>query len=296
MRMFKPTFAATTLGTLLLGASCTLITDVDRTKIPTDSSAGTAGTGTGGTAGSGSGGDAGDGSGGSPEGGNGATGGNSGSGGTGGDAGAGGSGEPVEACTRATGSFTLDPPVQIADGDTFTIEDGANEPVVFELNCEGSSVCSRGDGEDVAGVAEGNIDVLFDGAGDHASIAQAMVDAINGVADELGVTAALDTGGGSDGAGGAGGENGMGSGGSPDGAGAGGAGSEPTAGPAVVMLTNDSFGALGNVPLADSVGNPYFHRSGMQGGEAVACSQSPTLCADDAACAGTCDTDSQLCE
>src|SRR5687768_16549530 len=98
MPMFKPTFAAATLGTLLAAASCTLITDVDRTKIPTDSSGGTSGSGGtdgGGKAGSGSGGDTGDGTSGR-------------SAGQAGDTGSGGTaGNPVS-CSKATGTITLD--------------------------------------------------------------------------------------------------------------------------------------------------------------------------------------------
>jgi len=56
MRMLNPSLAVVSLLGFLTAASCTLITDVDRTKIPTDAGAhagepGSGGTGTGGGAG-----------------------------------------------------------------------------------------------------------------------------------------------------------------------------------------------------------------------------------------------------
>src|SRR5512144_1392329 len=111
MRTINPSLALASLVGFLTAASCTLITDVDRTKIPTDAGAeggspGTGGTGaTGGTSATGG------------TGGTGATGGtgeagqtNAGAGGTmssGGSSGTGGGAgmAPVtEVCTRATGT------------------------------------------------------------------------------------------------------------------------------------------------------------------------------------------------
>jgi hypothetical protein len=310
MRTFKPNFPLATLGTLFLAASCTLITDVDRTKIPTDASGGTAGTsgGTGGSSGSGSGGDAGDGSGGMPEGGSGGKGGNGGSSGStsgssgsgaSGDAGASGAGGAASECIKSSGIITLGPDTFLADGDTFTLGDGVNDPVVFEFELA----------SDNDGVRDGNLQIVFTGTEGEATLAVLIAAAINDVGEELMITASAE-GNGNNGGGGEGGEGGGGSGGAGDGGAdsgeagaadspAGGSGGEPPEPPrsdAMVALENEAYGDLGDVDIRDTVGNPNFTHTGMEGGAAVACGESPTLCDDDADCATTCDTDTSLCE
>ncbi|HEY3500395.1 MAG TPA: hypothetical protein VGK73_37140 [Polyangiaceae bacterium] len=300
--MFKPTFAAATLGTLLAAASCTLITDVDRTKIPTDTSGGTSGsggTGSAGKAGSGSGGDAGDGT-------------SGGSAGQAGDTGSGGTGGNPVTCSKATGTITLEPSTFLANGDKLTIGDGVHDPVVFEFDLNDD------------GVADGNVPIVFDGTENEAQLAVLIADAIN-AAEDLDVSASAEgfSGGeGGQGGQGAGGEagaaangeagavaSGGGEGGAPGSAGAesagapaasGGQGGDDTAPPAptaaFVELTNDAYGELGNVTISDTVGNPNFKRSGLSGGDAHNCDQLPTLCADDSDCSATCNTETSLCE
>jgi hypothetical protein len=302
--MFKPTFALATLGTMLAVASCTLITDVDRTKIPTEAGAGTSGSGgsgggSGGTSGGGSGGDAGDGSGGTPEGGS-DSGGSSGKGGSSGGAGeageagssgAGGSGGAPVSCAKATGSISIIPSAEvpvtnIADGDTFTLRDGVNDPVVFEF-----------DFATQPGVTDGRIAIAFDGSEDEAGLAGLIETAINAQTTTLGITANFEGNDSGNGGAGAGGEGGTpGAAGAPDGMSGGAAGS-PGFGPgAVITLVNDAYGALGNQKVDDTVGNPNFKNQDMTGGDAVSCDLSPTMCDGDEDCATSCNTDIDLCE
>jgi hypothetical protein len=316
MRMFKPTFALATLGTTLLAASCTLITDVDRTKIPTDAGAGTSGSGgsgagggSAGSSGSGSGGDAGDGSGGTPEGGNdsggssgkgsGGSGGRAGEGGEAGEAGSsgsGGSGGAPVSCEKATGSISLIPtavtPITyIADGDTFTLRDGVNDPVVFEFDLASAP-----------GVGADHVAIPFTGVEDEAAFATLIADAINDQLTTLGITATFEggeSGGGEAGAGGesGGGEAGAGGSGGAGTGGNGGSGGSAGFGPgAVIALVNDAYGSLGNQEIDDRVGNPNFKNQDMAGGESVSCDLTPTLCNGDEDCATSCNATISLCE
>ena len=318
MRTFKPTFAFATLGTTLLAASCTLITDVDRTKIPTDSGAGTAGTG-GSSAGSSSGssGDAGESSGGAPEagaggtsnGGSGSSGdageggtGTSGSSNVGGEAGSGGSSSVTPMCAKAGGSLSLAPGTFLSDGETLILRDGVNR-IEFEFDCFASSICTGLNGAaPTDGVEDGNVAIAFDGTEDQVGLATKIRDAIN-LAQQNGditITAVFDDGGtdpgaagaSGEGAGGAGGEAGA-IGGAPSG-GTGGSGGQPTT--AVITLTNDRYGSLGNQKIDDGVGNGNFSNQDMKGGVAVSCDQRPTLCDEDADCDSSCDVDVNLCE
>jgi hypothetical protein len=308
MRIFKPTFALASLGTTLALASCTLITDVDRTKIPTDAGAGTAGTGGGGgTGGSsgGSGGDAGDGSGGTPEGGSDGSGGkgmsgSSGAGGAGGDAGSSGqggsAGAPVS-CEKATGSISLAPQTFLSDGDTLTLRDGVNDAVVFEFDLATAQ-----------GVSDDNVAIDFDGTEDEAGLAQLIAAAINAQSASLLITAEVEGGGGNgSGEGGAGGDSGSagasgGETGGESGAGAGGAGTAGSGGTGgtgatvVIALTHDAYGSLGNQKIDDTVGNPNFVNRDLTGGDSVGCDLTPTICNGDEDCAGSCDTGVNFCE
>jgi hypothetical protein len=304
MRTLKPTLALASLVGFFTAASCTLITDVDRTKIPTDTgpAAGAPGTGgmsggggtTGGTSGSsgeggqnptgGTGGGAGETSGGT--GGNtGATGGTGGTGG--GTGGTGGTGAVTAVCDQAEGTITLAPLTFLSDGDTFTLSDGVNAKVVFEFDLTG-------------GVASGHKAIAFDGSEDQFGLASLIAQAINGEGTDLFITAKFREAGGSGGdgaAGAAGATNAAGgapgaAGGAPGTSGGGGEAGTPAVNPATdtahVDLVNDLSGALGNVRITDTVGNPNFQTTGMAGGKAVACG-SPASCSGDAECAsGNC--------
>jgi hypothetical protein len=283
MRMLNPSLAAVSLLGFLTAASCTLITDVDRTKIPTDAGAPTGGMGaTGGT--SGDSGMAGVGNeGGSEQGGTGGTG--QGGGGTGGSsagtggtsAGTGGTGTPTEVCDKATGRITVGEGTLIAaTGDTFSVSDGINAPVTFEFRLTG-----EGDSPD-------NQTISFTGTPTEAELAIKIANAINDASD-LDVTATtsavLPSGGGE---GGAGGESGAAGNAGATGAGIGGEGGAATTPPAhsteTVNIVNNRAGARGNQKLTDTIGNPNFKVSGMSGGNAVVCGEA-ALCNDDSECA-----------
>lgn len=287
MRTLNPSLALASLVGFLAAVSCTLITDVDRTKIPTDAGAeggspgtgGTSGTGgtgeTGGTGGTSMGGEAGQNpsSGGSA----GTTGGKGGSSGKGGStAGSGGSMHPTEVCKQPTGSITLKPMTLFADGDTITLHDGVNHGTVFEMDLDTKP-----------GVASGNWAIVFNGREDQYGLASLIRDAINQAHQDgtlriaattsftyLESGATGDAGGG--GAPAAGGASNGGEAGAPD-----------LTLPAVIQLTNDLAGDRGNLNITETAGNPNFSVSGMSGGEAVACSK-PTSCSSNAECSGTC--------
>ncbi|HTQ08103.1 MAG TPA: hypothetical protein VMI54_29820 [Polyangiaceae bacterium] len=304
MRTLNPSLALASLVGFLTAASCTLITDVDRTKIPTDAGAeagapGTGGTtatgGTGGTAGmetggtTETGGGAGMGEAGQPAAGNGGNAGESGSSGTGGSGGTGepgtggGAGAPpvTPVCEQATGSIKLAPNTFFSDQDTFSIGDGVNPVVVFEFDFDGT-------------VAAGHVAIKLTGS-DQFENASLITDAINGerAKKTLLVKATFETppmiGGGEAGAagasaGGAGGENNGGAGTTPS-------MPDPTA-TAVIDLVNDLSGALGNVTInrtkssaiGQGVGNGNFKVSGMKGGLAVDCA-SAASCKTGSECA-----------
>lgn len=292
--MLNPSLAVVSFLGFLTAASCTLITDVDRTKIPTDAGVPQAGEpgmgGTGGGAGeTGRGGTVNRGGTG-----NGATGGDSGASGSGaesggggtspgigGDSGAGGAIPVAEVCDKATGTLTVGLGTLIGDGDTFTIGDGINPKVVFTFDWTGAGSPITGD----------NV-ITFSGQPTEAEIAVMIRDAINAAAD-LDVTATTTAGGGSNGNGGQGGESGASSGGGGEG------GATAPSGPMAetVNLVNDHAGARGNVKITDTLGNPNFKVAGMSGGSAVACSGDAS-CSSDEECdsARTCNTTSHLCE
>ena len=288
MRMLNSSLAVASLLGFFTAASCTLITDVDRTKIPTDAGAHAGETGTGGTGGTGgttggTGGGAGDtgmagvgaegGTGGTSQGGTGGTS----QGGTGGsNAGTGGTSNPTPACDHATGRITVGEGTFISNGETFTVSDGLGDAVTFEFAYAGASA------------ADGNVEIAFDGEPTPAEFAVKITNAINRVTN-FGVTASTSAEAPS-GAGGAGGAAGEGGAAGNSGATNGGAGGEggvviapPPSGPQTVELLNDRAGALGNVKLKDTVGNPNFKVSGMSGGNAVLCDED-ALCDSDAEC------------
>ncbi len=274
MRTLNPSLALASLVGFLTAASCTLITDVDRTKIPTDAGAEGGSPGTGGSGGKGG------------SSGKGGTGGDSGSGGTGG--GTGGTGMVTKACDKAEGTITLNPGVLFADGDTITLGDGVNDNVVFELDLASDQ-----------GVSGDNKGIDFDGTEDNVALATAIADAINGQDENLRVIAAIAAPSLS-GAGGAAGAAGSGQGGGGDGqggasGGAAGSGGGPLIpGTVEISLSNEFAGALGNVRIRDSVGNPNFSVSGMAGGKSVEC-DAESLCTDGAECAsGECG-DNSMC-
>jgi hypothetical protein len=184
----------------------------------------------------------------------------------------------------------------MVDGENFEVGDGANDPVVFEFDLNGS------------GVTGGNVAIVFTGSEDHVALAALVEAAINGVGTTLGVTASFEGngGGGEGGASGAsnggaenaGADNGGAESGAPSTSGAqnGGTGGGSGSSAAVVTLVNDSYGSLGNVAIVERAGNPGFKRAGMSGGAAVQCAERPTLCNDDGDCDSTCDTGAKLCE
>jgi hypothetical protein len=274
MRTLNPSLALASLVGFLAAASCTLITDVDRTKIPTDAGAeggspgtgGTGGTGgtteTGGTGGTGTGGEAGQGTGGS----------------TGGGA---GMGQPTPVCTQATGSLTIKPMTYFADGDTFTLNDGVNAAVVFEFDLDTSE-----------GVRSGNVAVPFTATDNQFQVATTIVRIIkqehtDGKLRIQAVNSTTSTAATSDGEAGASGSAGTPGEGT---AGQGGQGGMNLDESALIHLTNDLAGARGNQKIKDTVGNPGFVPAGMSGGEAVACG-SPASCTSDEECSTSCGDD-----
>jgi hypothetical protein len=283
MRMFNPSLAAASLLGFLTAASCTLITDVDRTKIPTDAGAPAGGMGaTGGTAGDssmagvGNEGGADQGTGGTGQGGGtGGTGQGGGAGGT--SAGTGGTGTPTEVCDNATGRITVgEGTLFAATGDTFTVSDGLNDAVTFEFQLTGQTA-------DASHVA-----IPFDGTENEAGLAVLIANAINDASD-LDVTASTSaTAPGGGGEGGAGGESGATGNAGATGGGVGGESGAGTAAPVhsteTVNLVNDRAGARGNQKVTDTIGNPNFKVSGMSGGSAVICTED-ALCNDDSECA-----------
>jgi len=291
MRTLNPSLALASLVGFLTAASCTLITDVDRTKIPTDAGTqaegGSGGTGgsTGGTSTGGTSGDAGAGATGGSKAGSSGSGGSSGTGTMGGSSGSGGA--PAEVCTPASGKITVKPVTFLSDGDTLTLGDGVNTKVVFEFELETGSAGANG-------VAGSHTPVTFNGTEDNFGLATIITDAINAQHDagNLLITATMPNAGGNGSAGASGADNG-GQGGAETGGG--GQGGVPTAPPptgnAVITLVNDSAGALGNVKITDTVGNPNLTTSGMSGGIAVACSTA-TICKSADECASEDCTDS----
>ncbi len=296
MRTLNPSFALASLVGFLAAVSCTLITDVDRTKIPTDAGAeggspgtgGTAGTGgtiaTGGTGGStggtSMGGEAGQtpGSGGST----GATGGKGGSSGTGGNTGGKGGtgGSPAtEVCAQATGSITLKPNTLFADGDTITLNDGVNPALVFEMDLDTKP-----------GVASGNQAIAFNGRENHYGLAALIRDAIRSAHTDGTLRINATTSFTYEDSGAAGGGGAPGAAGTNNGNGGEGGAVDLTI-PAVIDLTNDLAGARGNQRIKTTAGNPNFSVSGMGNGKAVACTQ-PASCNADSECgSGSCGDD-----
>jgi len=303
MRMLNPSLAVVSLLGFLTAASCTLITDVDRTKIPTDAGVAQAGEpGSGGTGTGGGAGETGNGGTGNKAGtGNGATGGTeAGSGGGGGadggmggtnagaagvnEAGTGGTTTPTEACDKATGSLTFGLNTFIGDGETFALGDGVHSKVTFTFDWDDG-------GTPITGA---NV-IHFSGTPTTAELAVLVTDAIN-AASGLDVTASTSAaGGGSNGNGGAGGESGA-TGATSGGQGGEGTGTPPAPKAEIVELVNQHAGERGNVTITEKLGNPNFKVSGMSGGNAVACSGDAS-CSSDAECdsARTCGT-SHLCE
>jgi len=310
MRTLNPSLALTSLVGFLTAASCTLITDVDRTKIPTDAGAeagapgsggttesggtggtaqtgGTGGTDTGGTAGTG--GEAGQ----NPTGGTGGESG-AGTGATGGTSGTAGGGPVTPVCTPATGTITLAPMTFFSDKDSFSIGDGINDAVVFELDLNGN------------GVTSGHVAIPFDGTENQFGLAALITTAINDqrTAGALLVKATfaeapVNNGGGEGGAAGAAGS-------AAGGADNGGAATSPTSpDPATdtahIALKNDLAGALGNVKINRSkssaigqgVGNGNFKTTGMSGGDAVACASAASCSTDDECASNQCGSDSK---
>jgi len=76
----------------------------------------------------------------------------------------------------ATGSITVIAGSDLVDGETFTLDDGVNNPVVFEFNSSG-------------GVTGSNVAVTFTGGSTATQVRDAIISAINGVASGLAITA-----------------------------------------------------------------------------------------------------------
>jgi hypothetical protein len=277
----NPTLALASLVGFLTAASCTLITDVDRTKIPTDAGPEGGAPGTGGTGGTGG------------KGGGSGKGGSSGAGTGGSTGGSGGTGVVTPDCHHAEGSITVGPdPLYFDDGDTITIGDGINPPVVFELDLQNSGL-----------EVSSHKPIDFDGTENNLELVALIHAAINNQGNNLRVGAVIVSASqsGSGGAAGAAGSAGNGQGGGGDGqggasggtAGAGGEGPIPP-GALRIELSNDYAGALGNVRIKETAGNPNLKVAGMSGGNSVAC-DSESSCTDGDECAsGECGDD-KLC-
>lgn len=122
------------------------------------------------------------------------------------------------AAVAATGSITAVGGASLVDGETFTLNDGANSPTIFEFDSGG-------------GVTGGHTAVSFTGGDSAATVAASIRAAINGVGAGLAITAAAPIG-------------------------------------AVVGLTNDATGTLGNHAITETVANGGFTVTGMSGGAA----------------------------
>lgn len=107
----------------------------------------------------------------------------------------------------------------LVDGETFTLNDGANPAVVFEFDSNGI-------------VVPGNVPVPFTALDTAATVQASIIAAVNGAPGPLNITAS---------------------------AGAG----------TLVVLVNDFFGPVGNVPILEAVANPAFVVAGMAGGVAL---------------------------
>jgi len=121
-------------------------------------------------------------------------------------------GEPARGTIQAVAGS------QLVDTETFTLDDGANPADVFEFDSGG-------------GVTGGNIAVAFTGGDDAATVAAAIIAAINGVAGTLLIVARLAPG-----------------------------------STTLIDLTNETGGVVGNVPSSDTVANVAFVVTGMAGG------------------------------
>ena len=164
-----------------------------------------------------------------------------------------------------------------------------NKKVVFEFTQDATSVLS------------GHKAIVFDGTEDSPGIASLIADAINAqeTAGKLGITASISSAVSLGGAGASGASNGGASNGgatnggvSNGGAGEGGGGViAPPPGTGLVTLTNDLAGALGNVKITDTVGNPNLTTSGMSGGKAVACGSAASCKSPDECASEDCGTD-----
>jgi hypothetical protein len=306
MRMFNPHFVLVSALGLLTAASCTLITDVDRKKIPPPdtspeggqgASGGSAGKGgSGGTGGSGgdagdgaqggSGGSSGDRAGGAGE--SGAAGNSGGTGGTGGSSGGGageagnaGAGGVLPVCTKASGEISIetDPDTFFQDGDHFTVSDGVNDAITFEFDCSQGAVCNPQ--PPTQGVEDGREPISFNGTEDEAGMAALIVSAINAAGLNLVATITPPDGG-------------------SGGAGGGGEGGAPTVVPGepiVIEINNELFGDRGNTRIREEIANPNFTVDNMSGGEAVSCPAGLTACSDGDACeSGDCDTNTHICD
>lgn len=78
--------------------------------------------------------------------------------------------------TYSSGSITVDSGNLPADGKTFTLDDGINTPVVFEFRATGS-------------VSPGNVLVDTSGSPTNATLRDRIIDAVNGEANRLNITA-----------------------------------------------------------------------------------------------------------
>ncbi|HEV8550471.1 MAG TPA: hypothetical protein VGQ57_15610, partial [Polyangiaceae bacterium] len=190
--MLNSSLAVASFFGFIMAAGCTLIADVDRTKIPTDtgpqagetgmggSTGGTGQGGKGGTGGTGQAGMAGGGDEAGTGGTNAGTGGGD-SGGTGAMGGTGGTGTPTEKCDPAKGTITLGAlgqPTYFSDGNTFTLGDGVNNPMTFEFDLASSGR-----------VHDHSTLIAFDGTEDNAHLAVLITEAINKVGSSLNITA-----------------------------------------------------------------------------------------------------------
>ena len=192
-------------------------------------------------------------------------------------------------CVRATGSLSIAPMTFFADKDTFTLNDGVNAATVFEFDLESAP-----------GVTSGHEAIVFAGSENQFQMATKIKAAIDSVHDAgtLRIAAAIPL---ADAAqtGAAGSAGATGGGGAPAATGgastAGEGGSANLDEAAVIDLVNDLAGALGNVKIKDTVGNPGFKPSGMTGGKAVAC-DSPASCSTDDECASATCGDDHICK
>ncbi len=141
---------------------------------------------------------------------------------------------------------------QLIDGQldgnaTFTLADGFGGSATFELTSDGD-------------VQDGNIAIAFTAADSQAALVATLIQAINGVGDELRVTA------------------------------------EATLASAFIRLTNDRLGLAGNQPIIEEVGATGFSVFGLSDGAGGDCGEGVGCNSSDVCQSQSCEESSGVCE